>query len=390
MDAIRKFALLKNPASYALGIASSLIVMAAALCLPVNTKAETVSQKQAKVYAQQFFNQAYKEVSAPVKFIYNGKRLTTDRLFTPFYVYNHPRGGFVIISAENKTFPILAYSLKSSFDPDKLSEGEKGWLKSYALDIELIRYDSRIPEAAIKSWVDFPSYVVGILDAPYIATDPRICYEDALEAIDSLLSSPEGAEDGSFSAFYTPSQWKEMMNSEFEETQSVPVAFVDMQRKVFTGVVHGRKGDYYRIAFDRRNDWYMRLMAAEYLGERLVALVGNPRYVPEEEPEEVPFAFYDSYASEFTRSASGAGSDAVTVTNDIPIIKSTGGGHFGILCPENVKLAMIYNLNGSHIGRVTYKDTQMAHINIEAQPRGFYFAIIYGESGKPYGIKLYR
>ena len=32
----------------------------------------------------------------------------------------------------------------------------------------------------------------------------------------------------------------------------------------------------------------------------------------------------------------------------------------------------------------------MAHINIESEPAGFYFAIIYGESGYPYGVKLYR
>ncbi|MDE6010724.1 MAG: Spi family protease inhibitor, partial [Muribaculaceae bacterium] len=67
--------------------------------------AETVSQKQAKELAQKFFDQAYHERTAPVSLVYNGKKLTTDRLFTPFYVYNQPRGGFVMISAENKAFP---------------------------------------------------------------------------------------------------------------------------------------------------------------------------------------------------------------------------------------------------------------------------------------------
>jgi hypothetical protein len=60
---------------------------------------ETVSQKQASYIAQQFFNAAHRQVMAKPKLVYNGKRLTTDHLFSPFYVYNHSTGGFVIISA---------------------------------------------------------------------------------------------------------------------------------------------------------------------------------------------------------------------------------------------------------------------------------------------------
>ena len=90
------------------------IVMAMAVFVlggTVSAHAETVSQRQAKHIAQQFFNAAYGRVMGEPKLVYNGRRLTTNSLFPPFYVYNLQAGGFVVISAENKAFPILGYDL---------------------------------------------------------------------------------------------------------------------------------------------------------------------------------------------------------------------------------------------------------------------------------------
>lgn len=351
--------------------------------------AETVSQKMAKNLAQQFFNQVYKENSAPVKYVYNGKRLTTANRFPPFYVYNHQRGGFVIISAENKTFPILAYSLEKNFNPDNLSDSEKGWLKSYAMDIEMIRFDSRVPYEAIEVWRDYPQYVVNLLDAKYEATDPRIAIEESASALDAILRAPEDSSDASFSAVYTPGQWQELIDTELRSNQSVAIGYVDFDKELFPGVVYGKKGDYYKIAFEDRNEWMMRLSAAEYFGDRLIASLGYTTYTPEPEPEDVPFAYYESIREE-ERAEAAAVEEARMIKEMEPVVKPVGGGHFDILLPENVSLAMIYNIDGAHIGRKTYKGTPMAHIDIEAEPRGFYFALIIGESGRPYGIKLYR
>ncbi len=116
--------------------------------------AETVSQKEASRIAEKFFNAAAGQVMAKPKLVYNGKRLTTDRLFTPFYIYNHPAGRSVIISAENKAMPILGYSLKSGFSPDHADVEINKLLSQYARDIEYIRYDSRIPSDAIAAWGD--------------------------------------------------------------------------------------------------------------------------------------------------------------------------------------------------------------------------------------------
>ncbi len=128
--------------------------------------AETIGQKEAKSMAQKFFNETKNYVTPPVSYVYNGKDLTTQRLFTPFYVFNSPSGGFVVVSAENKAFPILAYSLKETFDKDKMTPMVRSILSDFSRDVELIRYDSRIPSDAIEQWTTYPEVVFDMLKNP--------------------------------------------------------------------------------------------------------------------------------------------------------------------------------------------------------------------------------
>ena len=352
--------------------------------------AETVSQKASKTLAQTFFDKAYGEHTPPPKYVWNGKRLTTDRLFTPFYVYNSPRGGFVIISAENKAFPILGYSLKSSFDPDKLSEGERAWLGSYAKDIELIRYDSREPTEAIAAWQDFGEYTDRLLKARYSATDPAQSVAEAEEELERVFNSDQESDNGNYSILYTPESWRDMIDGAIAGTGSIAMGYVDWNKNLHPATIYGKQGDYYRIRFDRLNDWLLRMSATELLADRFVASFNPVPEVRYEDEEERPFDFMESIIAE--HSALETSVKEMNIEDEItaPIVKANGGGHFEILLPENVKLAMMYSLTGQHIGRRTYHETPLAHIDIEAQPTGFYFVILYGESGTPYGFKLYR
>lgn len=128
--------------------------------------AETIGQKEAKSMAQKFFNESRNYVTPPVTYVYNGKDLTTQRLFTPFYVFNSPAGGFVVVSAENKAFPILAYSLKENFDKDRMTPMIRSILSDFSRDIEMIRYDSRIPTDAMSEWQTYPEVVFDMLKNP--------------------------------------------------------------------------------------------------------------------------------------------------------------------------------------------------------------------------------
>ena len=112
------------------------IVMAMAVFVlggTVSAHAETVSQRQAKHIAQQFFNAAYGRVMGEPKLVLQA-------------------GGLVVISAENKAFPILGYDLNDNFNPDNMTAALKELLRLYALHIEYIRYDSTQPHEAEKAW----------------------------------------------------------------------------------------------------------------------------------------------------------------------------------------------------------------------------------------------
>lgn len=160
----------------------SLIVGGETILLAIAQKAqgEIVSQKEAKRIARLFFNDAYSKVCDDPEYVYNGKRLTTDRLFTPFYVFNSPEGGFVIISADNKAFPILGYSLsRPGFPKSGPGEEELILLRNFARDIELIRFDSRYPTEAAAAWETIPQTIHEIL------------YSDAILAPDFVRHRPD-------------------------------------------------------------------------------------------------------------------------------------------------------------------------------------------------------
>lgn len=350
-------------------------------------RAETVSQKEAANIAHLFFNQAAGRMTAKPKLVWNGKRLTTDRLFSPFYVYNSPAGGFVMISAENKAFPILAYSLKSSFDPDAISDAEKAFFADYARDIEHIRYVSDVPEQAIEAWTDIPDYIVSVLDERYESTDPDLSVEQVSAEVEAMTVSSEA--DRLASDMYTQSQWSGQINSDLESGRQVLLGIVSY-RGVTPAVIHGRKGDYYRVRFDRANDWLLRLNPSEIFSGWQIAGLSRPIVMPEVE-EEAPFAFYEGFIAETERENIARERELqLALAPESPIIKSIGGGRFEIDFPEKVNLARIYNVSGAMIGQYTYRDTMTGHVDLGAEPSGFYVALFRGESGRPYGLKLYR
>lgn len=351
-------------------------------------RAETVSQKQAQQMAQLFFNEASGRVTPPPKMVFNGKKLTTGRLFTPFYVYNSSTGAFVIISAENKAFPILGFSLKSSFDPNSIGETETALLKLYAREIELIRYDSTTVEEAEKAWINYPSYINDILQSRYVATDPIISTEEAFRIVD--LAEDKG--EAVYSDIYTPQQWQDMILEELAAKQSVPLILYNGSAD-FPAVVYGHQGGYFRIEMTRRNDWLMRLNATETISSTMVSavnyLVDNGEFLSEETPfEELNYFLEELELQELNR-ASESSIDRIDSQNN-PVLLPLGSGHYQITLPENAVSSSVYNLSGALITHQKFANTSIVNIDIAAEPRGFYFLTVRGESGTPYGFKLYR
>lgn len=349
---------------------------------------ETVSQKQAHQLAQLFFNEASGRVTAPPKLVYNGRKLTTDRLFNPFYVYNTSLGGFVIISAENKAYPILGFSLKDGFDPDRLSESELALLRSYAREIELIRYDGESVVETERAWQHYAEYIDEILKAKYIATDPKISTEESYRLVYDAIYD----DDAVYSDIYTPQQWNEVIGDELRLKESAPLVLFD-KGKLYPMVVYGRQGDYFRIEMSFRNSWLMRLNATEIIPSNMASVVMNPLDLPIDLDEETPFADYDSFLDEvygIENSRQSVSSIDRPMIVDQPLLKTNGGGHYEITLPENVSQVNVYNLSGSMVRRFLFNGTAVANIDISAEPSGFYILTLIGESGQPYGMKISR
>lgn len=349
---------------------------------------ETVSQKETAQLAQLFFNEANGRVVAPPKLVYNGRKLTTSRLFTPFYVYNNMLGGFVIVSAENKAFPILGFSLKDSFDPNVLGEAELALLRSYAREIELIRYDSSPVFEAENSWINYPEYVAGILSASYMATDPKLTISEA----DKIVEGAEIKDDAVYSDLYTPLQWQEMIEDELKLKESVPLVLVEGD-KSYPAVVYGRQGNYFRLEMSTRNNWLMRLNATEVISSNMISAVVNPLSLPLEVEEDLPFEDFDEFVlevSELETNRTNRSWIDVIETDASPRIKPLGSGHYEVSLPEEAAMATVYNLGGAIVSRSTFGDSSVINIDISPEPRGFYFLTVLGSSGQPYGFKLVR
>ena len=348
--------------------------------------AETVSQKEASSIAQLFFNAANGKVMAKPNLVYNGRRLTTDRLFSPFYIYNHPAGGFVIISAENKAYPILGYSLTENFNPENIEGSLKAILTRYALDIEAIRYDDRVPEDAIEKWNDIQGYIGAILNDVYDATDPP-ALEDVAEIVNNYETT--GRLDELSSDLFYPDQWNSFVEQSLNEKGNVAVGFI-LGNNLEPVDIHGRKGEYYRMFWGKENDWLLRLMATEYLSYGQVADFDVMPEEIEEEPEE-PFMLYsEMLASSANDMEQRRRQLEEKLLPTSPVVHTTGGGHYEIDIPEKVYMSRIYNLSGAIMGMRTHASENRAVINLEGLPYGFYIVVINGESGKPYEFKLSR
>lgn len=289
-------------------------------------QAETVTRKEANALAQMFFNTAYGEVTAPPQMVWNGRQLTTDRLFSPIYVYNSPKGGFVIISAENKAYPILGYSTKKRFERDKLTDDEKSMLKKYAREIEVIRYDSRIPVKAFEGWKNIRNYVYSILNEPY-KTDEYLALsaeqKDKIESIDRLgnqIFMPQATEFD----LYNPDDYREITLDDVM-VEEIPFEFYES----FIGDIAKENLDR-QISFDE------------------------------------------------------------LIAPSKPVVKALGGGHFQIQFPENVRMMRVYAIAGMQMMEKYYRETSLMNLDMSVLASGYYVALAVADSGKVYGFKLYR
>lgn len=104
----------------------------------VSAPAETVSHQRAAQAAAAALSTTKSGVK-PVLVWDGTDEATRGVADAPFYVFNNPGGGFVIISGEDAAYPILGWSDKDSFTVEGMPAHIKSWFGTYARQMEYLR-----------------------------------------------------------------------------------------------------------------------------------------------------------------------------------------------------------------------------------------------------------
>lgn len=306
----------------------TIAILTALVATTFTANAEIVSQKQASKIAETFFNAAYGQYMSAPKMIWNGRQLTTDRLFAPFYIYNHPAGGFVIIAADNKAFPILGYSRTSRFDRSALNDEENELLKQYAHEVELIRYDPRVPEKAKEAWGNIPLYINTMLNDPYSVQSLDVLTDEARERLESIDRRTAGI----------------MMPSAVE--------------------------------FEIYNPENYRSYTLDDVTE---------------EDDYIPFSLFESFIEEIKAEEDSRMAALEEILNPSrPVVSVLGGGHYSVRFPSEIVMTRVYSLQGMKETERYFTDTDTAVLDLSALPTGYHVIFAIGSQGEVYGLKIAR
>lgn len=112
--------------------------------------AEVVTESQASQYARKFFR-----TSGDVKLVVNSEQVAgSNGVEAPaYYVFNNPAGGWVMISGENTSYPVLAYSRTGSFEAKGMPENIKHYMNGLRKDVRTLREGNLSRNAKIvKAW----------------------------------------------------------------------------------------------------------------------------------------------------------------------------------------------------------------------------------------------
>ena len=102
--------------------------------------AEPVSRSEALQKARQFM--PGKQFNADQAFS-RSKRVMADK--EPFYIFNAEEGGFVIISGDDRTVPVIGYSEKGQLLQDDMPDNLRNWLDGYAEQLQAIENGEATP-----------------------------------------------------------------------------------------------------------------------------------------------------------------------------------------------------------------------------------------------------
>ena len=102
--------------------------------------AEPVSRSEALQKARQFMpGKQFNANQASSR----SKRVMADK--EPFYIFNAEEGGFVVISGDDRTVPVIGYSEKGQLLQDDMPDNLRSWLDGYAEQLQAIENGEATP-----------------------------------------------------------------------------------------------------------------------------------------------------------------------------------------------------------------------------------------------------
>lgn len=108
-----------------------------------------VSKEKAKKIAENWGYLKMQRIEGDIKKEYE----FVDKYDTCLYIFNFNNGGFVIVSADDHTRPVLGYSTDNQIDFDRLNPMLHDWLSYYA---DMIKFNKKEPQdKKIKdNWIE--------------------------------------------------------------------------------------------------------------------------------------------------------------------------------------------------------------------------------------------
>ena len=138
------------------------MTLAVLICSLTTAWADDVTAEQAREQAQRFMQQ-HRIASGKTNKVSPSKNLSmTMTQMNGLYVFNMAEdGGFVIVSNDDRTTPILGFSDSGSIDPDNMPSNMKAWLKGYADEIAWLQKNGNKSETKKGIAKTSPSWNVG-------------------------------------------------------------------------------------------------------------------------------------------------------------------------------------------------------------------------------------
>jgi len=156
----------------------STFLLTAFLLMSVSMNAQHVTEEQALQKAQEFMNKKVTTAkggrhNAPRKLQKLAKAAQNDA----YYIFNaEQNGGYVIVSGDERTEAILAYSTEGNIDPEKMPSNMRAWLKGYEAQIKAIPANAKAAPTKVPTHPAVPPMVSTKWgqEAPYNLQCPEI------------------------------------------------------------------------------------------------------------------------------------------------------------------------------------------------------------------------